>query len=175
MCFSLKLSRPTGKRVIRLATRNSMRVRYDTCHWRFAKSFLRRLLNHNGRRWETNFKEGKRRTVIKRLKTLTSSFIVRLTLDIVDSYYGTECCSLQFFCEQESKITLLKLFKGEHDFLNSIRQSNDRLTKLYCEFDYVRLSLAIELLLFEYVGYPNVRLDISCILIHLSTLQDAMC
>ena len=103
--------------------------------------------------WEAtrdiNSKEGKRRTVIKRLKTLTGNFIVRLTLDIVDSYYGTECCSLQFFCERESKITLLKLFKGEHDFLNSIRQSNDRLTKLYCEFDYVRLSLAFELLLFE--------------------------
>ena len=97
-------------------------------------------------------KEGKRRTVIKRLKTLTSNFIFRLTLDIVDSYYGTECCSLQFFCERESKITLLKLFKGEHNFhnfLNIIRQSNDRLTKLYSEFDYVRLSLAMELLLFE--------------------------
>ena len=106
--------------------------------------------------WEAmgdiNSKEGKRRTVIKRLKTLTSNFIVRLTLDIVDSYYGTECCSLQFFCERESKITLLKLFKGEHNFhnfLNIIRQSNDRLTKLYSEFDYVRLSLAMELLLFE--------------------------
>ena len=102
-----------------------------------------------GHACEINSKEGKRRTVIKRLKTLTGNFIVRLTLDIVDSYYGTECCSLQFFCERESKITLLKLFKGEHDFLNSIRQSNDRLTKLYCEFDYVRLSLAFELLLFE--------------------------
>ena len=103
--------------------------------------------------WEAmgdiNSKEGKRRTVIKRLKTLRSNFIVRLTLDIGDSYYGIECCSLQFFCERESKITLLKLFKGGHNFLNSIRQSNDRLTKLYSEFDYVRLSLAIELLLFE--------------------------
>ena len=29
---------------------------------------------------------------------------------------------------------------------SGVRQSNDQLTKLYCEFDYVRLSLAIELL-----------------------------
>ena len=42
------------------------------------------------------------------------------------------------------------------------------------EFDYVRLSLAIEPLLFELVGFPNVRLDISCILLHCSTSGDAM-
>ena len=79
---------------------------------------------------------------------------------------GQNVVVYNFFCEQESKITLLKLFKGEQNFINSIwsifsnqflfhnqqtgvRQSNDRLTKLYCEFDYVWLSLAIELLLFE--------------------------
>ena len=30
-------------------------------------------------------------------------------------------------------------------------------------------------MLFELVGFPSVRLDISCILIHCSTWQDAMC
>ena len=79
---------------------------------------------------------------------------------------GQNVVVYNFFCEQESKITLLKLFKGEQNFINSIwsifsnqflfhnqqtgvRQSNDRLTKLYGEFDYVWLSLAFELLLFK--------------------------
>ena len=54
------------------------------------------------------------------------------------------------------------------------RQLNDRLTKLNYEFDYVPLSFAIELFLFELVGFPNVRLDISYILLHCSTSGDEM-
>ena len=54
-------------------------------------------------------KEAKRKTVIKRLKTLTSLIHIM----------GENVVCLQFFCERESKITLLKLIKGEQNFLNS--------------------------------------------------------
>ena len=57
----------------------------------------------------TNSKEAKRKTVIKRLKILTSFIHIM----------GKNVVCLQFFCERESKITLLKLVKGEQNFLNS--------------------------------------------------------
>ena len=87
---------------------------------------------------------------------------------------GQNVVCLIFFCERESKITLLKLIQGEQNFLNSfwsiffepaslhnqqtgVRQSNDRLTKLDSEFDYVRLSLEIELLHAVRIGRISER------------------
>ena len=54
-------------------------------------------ITKGGHACDINSKEGKRRTAIKRLKTLRSNFIIRLTLDIVDSYYGTKCCIFTIF------------------------------------------------------------------------------
>lgn len=49
MYFSVKLSWQMGTQVVHLATRNWMRVKYVTCHWRYAKSLTCPLMNYSGR------------------------------------------------------------------------------------------------------------------------------
>ena len=78
---------------------------------------------------------------------------------------GQNVVCLRFFCERESKITYFLLVFGRfcsnrhlfHNQKTGVQQSNDRLTKLYSEFDYVRLNLAIELLHAVRIGRISER------------------